>query len=92
MKSSDPLEADIKDIIIDFDQVTAGFVFLTRCNYPEAVISGEIVIDNVTVTQTIPRSDERTNGLIHTYSPQNITIMNSFIVSLTNEENFHVLI
>jgi len=54
VKSSDPLEADIKDIIIDFDQVTAGFVFLTRCNYPEAVISGEIVIDNITVTQTIP--------------------------------------
>lgn len=76
-KSKDPLEAEIKDIIIDFDQVTAGFVFLTQCNYPEAVISGDIVVDNITVTQTMPRSDKRTNGLIHTYSPQNITIRNS---------------
>lgn len=68
-KSKDPLEAEIKDIIIDFDQVTAGFVFLTQCNYPEAVISGDIVVDNITVTQTMPGADHFINGLFHSHAP-----------------------
>ena len=47
--STDSLQANIKNIYIKKDYVSAGFIFDINCNVPTSSIFGEILFSNITV-------------------------------------------
>jgi hypothetical protein len=49
LRTSDPLNLLVTDVIFDFDYAMCGWVMEINCMYPEAQLANEIIFDNHTV-------------------------------------------
>ena len=87
--TNDPLNLFLKDIDIDYYQTSRGFIISSDWNYPNAILTSEINISNLTVYNSLPRTVLQTNSFISFYGPSNFTMRNSNIsVYGSKLENF----
>jgi len=51
-RTVDDLNAIIRNNKIFMDLISGGFLFEINCNYPEAVLTGKIIIENNNITMS----------------------------------------
>ena len=79
LSSSDPMSLYVQNTYVQYDYTQGGFVIDTTCNYPEAYIYGNVIIDNLTVIDSSERFASYMQGVLIHSGAENITVSNSVI-------------
>ena len=72
--TSDPMSLLAENIFIDFHATMGGFVMLIGCNYPEAYVYGEVLLNNVTCDNVITRTAPYRQSLLIEDGAENVTV------------------
>ena len=74
--ATDPLSLRVEHVILDAYALRNGYVFITLCNYPEAFLAGELIINNYTVVTTTDRKFVANPSVMYYAGPGNVTALN----------------
>lgn len=93
MTTSYPMSFSAQHLkIIDYQNINAGFIFATNCNYEGASTTGDILFENVSFENESPVLDKLKSGsFINSSAPANLTVKDSvFKIHHREMENFDV--
>ena len=74
--SPDPLNLRLEHIIVDAYALRNGIVFRTLCNYPEAALTNEVIVNNYTVVTSSDRKFTDNPSMFYYAGPGNVTASN----------------
>ena len=49
MTANSPLQVNVKNLNIEYDFLQQSFTISIPCNYPEALLSGDLVFDHISI-------------------------------------------
>ena len=75
-RTYDPLNIYMENLIIDTHSLRAFSSFKVSWNYPEAVLIGDVIINNITVITSSERPFSEDPSIIYYLGPANITATN----------------
>ena len=90
LRSSQPLNVYVQNVYMDFYGMMGGIYINADCNYPEASITGSIVITNVTAVNSQTRIAQFMSGILYYAGPANVTVQNTNVLiygSLSNDKS-----
>ena len=90
LKSNQPLSLNVENVYMDFYGMMGGIYINADWNYPEASITGSIVINNVTAVNSQTRIAQLLSGILYYSGPANVTVQNTNVLiygSLINDKS-----
>ena len=90
LKSNQPLNLYVENVYMDFYGMMGGIYINADWNYPEASITGSIVINNVTAVNSQTRIVQLLSGILYYSGPANVTVQNTNVLiygSLSNDKS-----
>ena len=90
LTSNQPLNLYVENVYMDFYGMMGGIYINADWNYPEASITGSIVINNVTAVNSQTRIAQLLSGILYYSGPANVTVQNTNVLiygSLINDKS-----
>lgn len=91
MSSANPLNFRASNIHVDNEMGSAGFIMDQTCNYPEAALETEVLIENC-VFERVEYGSPRTGGFIHYSGAGNLTVRNNTVSQFYPERERYLTI